>query len=132
MPVLSNYDQWKLHSPDDERWGGEQEFEEPEGRAYKPLILSDAALAEWITEHAQIVNDYPNGSVLWQVRLMHEKLDQIVAALRRPTREAAMRQILQTLIDNDPSEPIADNGMTVLDGLRDEARRLLPSTNKTE
>jgi hypothetical protein len=128
MPVLSNYDQWKLRSPDDERWGDEQEFEEGEGLTYKPLLLSDSALAEWITEHAQMVNDYPDGSVLWQLRLMHEKLDQIVAALRRHTREDAMRQILQTLIDNDPSEPIADNGMTVLDGLREDARRLIAST----
>jgi hypothetical protein len=121
MPVhpLSNYDEWKLRSPDDER-GDEQE-----DLTYRPILLSDAALAEWLTEHAQMVNDYPDGSVLWQLRLMHEKLDQIVAALRRPAREAAMQQILQTLIDNDPSEPIADNGMTVLDGLREDARRLL-------
>jgi hypothetical protein len=104
MPVLSNYDQWKLRSPDDEMWGGEQEFEEGEGLTYKPLLLSDAALAGWITEHAQMVNDYPDGSVLWQLRLMNEKLDQIVAALRRPTREAAMSQILQTLLQEDPTQ----------------------------
>lgn len=125
MPVLSNYDQWKLRSPDDEAERYRDHDDEPESRTYKPLLLSDTALAEWIIEHAQMVNDYPDGSVLWDLRLMCEKLDQIVAALRRPTREAAMRQILQTLIDNDPSEPIADNGMTVLDGLRDDARRLL-------
>lgn len=33
--------------------------------------------------------------------------------------------LVQTLIDNDPDQPIADNGMTVLDGWRDRAKRVL-------
>ncbi len=37
----------------------------------------------------------------------------------------ALVDLVQTLLDNDPSEPIADNGMTVLDGWRERARLVL-------
>lgn len=37
----------------------------------------------------------------------------------------ALVDLVQTLIDNDPDYPIADNGMTVLDGWRDQAKRVL-------
>lgn len=37
-------------------------------------------------------------------------------------------KLIKTLLDNDPDEPIADNGMTVLDGWRDCARALLNRT----
>ena len=36
-----------------------------------------------------------------------------------------LQDLVKTLIENDPSEPIADNGMTVLDGWRDRAKRVL-------
>jgi hypothetical protein len=36
-----------------------------------------------------------------------------------------LRDLVQTLLDNDPNEPIADNGMTVLDGWRERARQVL-------
>lgn len=36
-----------------------------------------------------------------------------------------LEDLVQCLIDNDPDEPIADNGMTVLDGWRDRAKRVL-------
>lgn len=36
-----------------------------------------------------------------------------------------LRDLVQTLLDEDPNEPIADNGMTVLDGWRERARRAL-------
>lgn len=36
-----------------------------------------------------------------------------------------LRELVQTLLDNDPDELIADNGATVLDGWRSEARFLL-------
>lgn len=36
-----------------------------------------------------------------------------------------LRNLIAVLLDNDPDEPIADNGMTVLDGWREQARRAL-------
>lgn len=36
-----------------------------------------------------------------------------------------LRALVQILLDNDPAEPIADNGMTVLDGWRERARHAL-------
>lgn len=36
-----------------------------------------------------------------------------------------LRDLVLTLIDNDPYAPIADNGMTVLDGWRTRARKEL-------
>lgn len=36
-----------------------------------------------------------------------------------------LRELVQVLLDNDPDEPIADNGMTVLDGWRSDARLAL-------
>ena len=40
-------------------------------------------------------------------------------------RYARLRNLVQTLIDNDPDELAADGGVTVLDVWRKEARRLL-------
>lgn len=37
----------------------------------------------------------------------------------------ALVDLVQTLIDNDPSEPISDNGMTVIDGWRKRATDVL-------
>lgn len=37
----------------------------------------------------------------------------------------ALVNLVQTLLDNDPDEPIADNGATVLDGWRQRAREVL-------
>lgn len=36
-----------------------------------------------------------------------------------------LRDLVKTLIENDPDAPIADNGMTVLDGWRERATRVL-------
>ena len=35
--------------------------------------------------------------------------------------------LVRTLIQNDPAEPIADNGMVVIDKWRDDARKFLAS-----
>jgi hypothetical protein len=43
----------------------------------------------------------------------------------------ALVDLVQTLIDNDPDYPIADNGMTVLDGWRDQAKRILAAVGST-
>lgn len=40
----------------------------------------------------------------------------------------ALVDLVQTLLDNDPSEPVADNGMTVLDAWRERAGRVLAQT----
>jgi hypothetical protein len=39
-----------------------------------------------------------------------------------------LRDLVRCLIENDPDEPIADNGMTVLDQWRKDARRTLEGT----
>lgn len=36
-----------------------------------------------------------------------------------------LRELVECLLDNDPAEPIADNGMTVLDGWRVHAKHAL-------
>lgn len=36
-----------------------------------------------------------------------------------------LRDLVQTLLDNDPEDMIADNGMRVMDGWRERARRIL-------
>lgn len=41
------------------------------------------------------------------------------------TENERLRGLVECLLDNEPDEPIADNGMTVLDGWRIEARRAL-------
>lgn len=41
-----------------------------------------------------------------------------------------LQDLVNTLIENDPSEPIADNGMTVLDGWRDRAKRVLAEAGR--
>jgi hypothetical protein len=40
-----------------------------------------------------------------------------------------LQDLVKTLLENDPSYPIADNGMTVLDGWRERARRVLALTS---
>ena len=51
-------------------------------------------------------------------------LDQARAAIEAmPIRELV--DLVQTLIDNDPSEPISDAGHTVLDGWRARAKVVL-------
>ena len=49
----------------------------------------------------------------------------LVNALR--AENGRLRELVKVLLDNDPAEPIADNGGTVLDGWRHDARRLLSS-----
>jgi hypothetical protein len=39
--ILSNYDQWKLRSPDDEYWYLQPEEDEEEEPEYFPLELED-------------------------------------------------------------------------------------------
>lgn len=41
-----------------------------------------------------------------------------------------LRDLVQTLIENDANEPIADNGMTVLDGWRVRARAVLSPSHQ--
>lgn len=48
-------------------------------------------------------------------------------AHKAETEAFNLRELIKVLLDNDPSEPIADNGMTVLDGWRERARRVLSS-----
>lgn len=43
---------------------------------------------------------------------------------------ALLTHLVQTLIDNDPDEPIADSGETVLDLWRYDARRALSEPDK--
>jgi len=38
-----------------------------------------------------------------------------------------LRDLVKTLIENDPAEPVADNGATVLDVWRDRAKGVLAS-----
>lgn len=47
------------------------------------------------------------------------------AAMREAAEIAELRELVRCLLDNDPSEPIADNGMTVLDQWRKDARTAL-------
>lgn len=43
---------------------------------------------------------------------------------------ATLRNLVRTLIDNDPDEPISDAGHTVIDLWRHEARAALAETEK--
>lgn len=40
-----------------------------------------------------------------------------------------LQDLVKTLLENDPDYPIADNGMTVLDGWRERARRVMSAAN---
>lgn len=53
-------------------------------------------------------------------------------AIKLDRENHKLRALVQTLIDNDPDEPIADNGMTVLDGWREQARRALSQWRETQ
>lgn len=43
-----------------------------------------------------------------------------------------LQDLVKTLIENDPNEPVADNGATVLDVWRDRAKRVLSSALPSE
>jgi hypothetical protein len=66
---------------------------------------------------------YPNDHILREQ--ISDEVDWIDAQLNATDNQAALVNLVQTLIDNDPDAPIADNGMTVLDGWREQARRVL-------
>lgn len=66
---------------------------------------------------------YPNDPILREQ--ISDEVDWIDAQLKAENNHAALVDLVQTLIDNDPDAPIADNGMTVLDGWRDRAKRIL-------
>jgi hypothetical protein len=44
-------------------------------------------------------------------------------------RTDQLHDLVKTLVENDPDEPIADNGATVLDLWRDQAKRILSSVS---
>lgn len=54
-----------------------------------------------------------------------EGLTVLRDALLSVQNNAMLRDLVQTLLTHDPAEPIADNGMTVLDGWRERASRVL-------
>jgi hypothetical protein len=52
-------------------------------------------------------------------RELQERISTLVNEIER------LRDLVQTLLDNDPNETVADNGMTVLDAWRDQARHVI-------
>lgn len=59
-------------------------------------------------------------------RRVAREFEKDAAESRRLEREnAKLRALVETLLDNDPDEPIADNGGTVLDMWRQDAKRAL-------
>jgi hypothetical protein len=58
--------------------------------------------------------------------LTDEEFDRIIAWENKLRAEnARLRELVRILLDNDPDDLIADGGLTVLDGWRDSARKLL-------
>lgn len=52
--------------------------------------------------------------------------DRAASALSAKEEEIQrLRTLIQTLLDNDPTEPVADNGMLMFDAWKDLARRSL-------
>lgn len=45
--------------------------------------MTNKELAEWIEDNIHEPSGYPDGSVIWRLRLSNEKVAQITAALRR-------------------------------------------------
>lgn len=66
---------------------------------------------------------YPNDPILREQ--ISDEVDWIDAQLKGETNRAALADLVQTLIDNDPYVPVADNGMTVLDAWRERAKVVL-------
>ena len=82
-------------------------------------------------DRREVAGACPNDSDYWQepdrvLRLIDAALDVDPT----PSAEFRMRQFLLDLADNDsdPTEPVADNGMTVWDAVRGEARVLVMPT----
>lgn len=59
--------------------------------------------------------------------LHFDRKENLVSSWNDRAAEAQLADLVQALLDNDPVEPIADNGMTVLDGWRERARSALRS-----
>jgi hypothetical protein len=70
---------------------------------------------------------YPNDHVLREQ--ISDEVDWIDAQLNAESNRSALVDLVQTLIDNDPDTPIADNGMTVLDGWRERAKSVLAAAS---
>lgn len=60
-----------------------------------------------------------------EICIKGEGLTVLREALLSVQNNAMLRDLVQTLLTHDPNEPIADNGMTVLDGWRERASRVL-------
>lgn len=73
---------------------------------------------------------YPNDPILREQ--ISDEVDWIDDQLKSEDSYAALIDLVQTLIGNDPDAPIADNGMTVLDGWRDRAKRVLGVVSTTQ
>jgi len=58
-------------------------------------------------------------------RLRAQIVDMDLDRTHNAKERDRLRDLVLTLIDNDPYAPIADNGMTVLDGWRERARKEL-------
>lgn len=43
-----------------------------------------------------------------------------------------LQDLVKTLIENDPTEPVADNGATVLDVWRERAKRVLSAVSTSQ
>lgn len=70
---------------------------------------------------------YPNDHVLREQ--ISDEVDWIDAQLDAESNHGALVDLVQTLIDNEPDAPIADNGMTVLDGWRERAKSVLAAAS---
>lgn len=70
-----------------------------------------------------------NSTVKQHIRLLYEKLgvksrmEFHTASLKRENQ--LLRELIQSMIDNDPNEVVADSGETVIDQWRQDAIRLL-------
>ena len=86
-------------------------------------------------ERREVAGVCPDDSDYWQepdrvLRL----IDKVLDVDPTPSAEFRMREFLLGLADNnsDPNEPVADNGMTVWDCVRGEARALALYTQNGE
>jgi len=84
-------------------------------------------------DHLQDVFDYVVGddrSEMAKIKAEHayalHALEREIAICAKTQKQNdALVDLVQTLLDNEPDYPIADNGATVLDGWREQAKRVL-------
>jgi Lar family restriction alleviation protein len=97
-------------------WTPEQRRELKLGCAREPACDQCGASLGFFASHAEAVKG-------WNTRPLSTDKERLIEAVE------LLRQTMNALActdKNDPLEPIADNGMTVWDGMRAESERLWP------